>query len=151
VVVSPVVGVVDVSELGGAVVVTGVVDVVVVAAGVVEGVSVQPAAPAAPIVGVVDSASTVASVWVWVRPGGGFGVVVAFVLVFALVVAVGFAGGAVLWAVVALASTAAGLCAFFLTTTWRWITGWDTGAGRAGVEAIVVWMGGGAAWLATVW
>lgn len=69
--------VVDGSELGGAVLVAGVgggVDVVVVA------VEAAPALPAAATVGVVDCASTVASVWVCVRPGGTLGLVLASAL-----------------------------------------------------------------------
>lgn len=70
--------VVDGSELGGAALTGGVgagVDIVVVAE-----VGSAPAPPAAATVGVVDCGSTVASVWVMVRPGGTLGFVLALVL-----------------------------------------------------------------------
>lgn len=80
----------------------GVVVVVGVVAGALEVVSVHPALPAAPTVGVVDCASTVASVWVWVRPGGTLALALASVLP---VVAIGCLAGVlatVLWTVAAL-------------------------------------------------
>jgi hypothetical protein len=70
--------VLDGSELGGAALAGGVgagVDVVVVAE-----VGSVPALPAAATVGVVDCGRTVASVWVWVRPGGTLGFVLTLVL-----------------------------------------------------------------------
>jgi hypothetical protein len=84
------------SELGGggaALVVVGVVLVGVVLAGVVVVLVVlaAPELPAAATLGVVDCGSTVASVWVCVRPGGTLGLVLASVL--AVVGSVGFAGG----------------------------------------------------------
>ena len=155
VVVWPVVETVEVSELWGVVLGAGVeaVGAGVVATGVLEVVPVRPAVPVAATVGVVACASTVASVWVWVRPGGGGGGVgFALALAFTFVVAgvAGLAGVTVLCAVVAVVMAAAGLCAF-LTATWRWTTGRTTGAGGTGVAAIAVWVGTGAAWVATAW
>lgn len=112
VVVSPLVAVPG-SELWDGVVLDdedGVVDVV---AGVLEVVSVQPAVPAAPTVGVVDWASTVESVWVWVRPGGTVGLAFAFCLAFAAAVPVLALGSGlfkVLWAVLATFLAGAALC-----------------------------------------
>jgi hypothetical protein len=103
------------SELGGAgaglVAVTGVVVVLVVL--------VVPELPAAATVGVVDWPSTVASVWVWVRPGGTFGL--AFVL--PVVASVGLVAGlaTALCAVVAVFLGATFLAVCFTTTGW-WTT-----------------------------
>ena len=84
------------SELWGA----GVVLVVVVAvlAGVVVVVAVVltvPELPAAATVGVVGSARTVASVCVWVRPGGTLGLALALGCVLAASVVVGLVAGSV--------------------------------------------------------
>jgi hypothetical protein len=138
VVVSPVVEVSGLCEsvvVAGAVVVAGVVEVVV---------SLQPALPAAATVGVVDCASTVASVCVWVRPGGttGLGFVLpvlaticlagGLVTVLCAVVAAGLAGLAALAAALALWAG--------LTTAVRCTTA-CTGAGVAGVVGTEVWVG----------
>lgn len=121
------------SELGG-VVLAGVVEVVT---GTLEVASVHAAVPAAPTVGVVDCASTVASVWVWVRPGGGaagvgFAAFAAGVL--AVVGVVCLTGGAALCAVLVVLAGVGGLCAF-LTATWRCTTRWTTTGGGAGAGA----------------
>jgi hypothetical protein len=109
------------SELWGALVVEdeedGVVELVV--AGVVEVVSVQPEVPAAATVGVVDWASTVESVCVWIRPDGTVGLVFAFSLAFAAavpVVALTVCLFTVLCAVVAVVLAGEALCG--LTTGW---------------------------------
>jgi hypothetical protein len=79
------------SELWPDVVVEGDEDgvvVVLVVAEVLDVVSGQSAVPAAPTVDVVDWASTVASVWVWVRPGGTVALLLPLALVLAFVWAV---------------------------------------------------------------
>jgi hypothetical protein len=149
------------SELGDGVVVvvvSPVVDVsglcesvVVVGAGVVVGVvvvvvSLQPALPAAATVGVVDCASTVASVCVWVRPGGTTGL--GFVL--PVLATICLAGGlvTVLCAVVAAGlvglvglAALAGLAVWAGLTTAVWCTTACTGAVLAGVVGTDVWVG----------
>jgi hypothetical protein len=90
----------------------------------------HPAVPVDPVVvvaGVVAAASTVGSVWVWVRPAGGAGVVLAFVPVLVAAsppacLAVGLV--AVLCELVVAALSVAGL--------WRCVT-----AGRGG--AMLAW------------
>lgn len=139
-------GVVDV--LGSELVVSVVEPVVVVVVGVsllcigvvvVDGVEVagavlselvagQPVVPLAPVVvvaGIVEPASTVGSVWVWVRPAGGFGVVLVFGPAFVVATPPCLVGVlAVDLCVVDEALSAAGLCGWVTTAAWCWMRAW---------------------------
>jgi hypothetical protein len=153
-VVWPVVAVLDESVLAGVVlagvVLAGVVaGVEVVVAGALDVVSVQPAVPAAATVGVADCPSTVASVWVWVRPGGTLGLALASVL--PVVGAVGLAGvlATVLCALAAFGLVGLAFCVCLTTGVWCTTT-W-AGAGVAGVVGTEVWVGTDATALGVAW
>ena len=110
-----------VSVLVGSVVVgvvVGVEEVVVVdGASVVLvefGSVVAPAVPAAATLGVVDWPSTVGSVWVWVRPGRGVGLVFGLVAAPAVCLAVVLSAGFL--AVVAAFLAGAALCGCLTST-----------------------------------
>jgi hypothetical protein len=127
------------SELGGAGVVLVVVGDVLAGVVVVLVVPVVPELPAAATLGVADWASTVASVWVWVRPGGTLALALAFASVLPVVglvcLGIGLATG---WAALGFAGLALWGC--FTTTGWCTTT-WTAGAGAAVVGTAVVWLG----------
>jgi hypothetical protein len=115
VLVVPVVPVVVVSALGGADVVdapdeAGVVEAALESLQVLVVPVVVPVAGVVLAVGVVDWASTVASVWVCVRPGGGVFDLVASPLVVAVPVCLVAVLSGAFCAVVATVLVAAGLC-----------------------------------------
>lgn len=101
-------------------------DVEVVDGSLAEPLAGQPVVvPLVVVPGVVEPASTVGSVWVWVRPGGTFGAV--FVPIFTAPVPACLASGltcGLCWAV-ALALVAA-LCRWVTAATWS-IRVWTTG------------------------
>lgn len=147
--------VVVVSALWVGVVVGGVVLADVVVSELLAGQPVLALLGVVVAAGVVDPASTVESVCVWVRPGGSAGVVLAFVT--ALVVAVACLGAVLtagltagLCAVVATGFFGAGLCgviaarcSIFGRTAGAWVTVCAT-AGGLGIEA--TWLVVAAAW-----
>jgi len=143
--------VVVVSVLWVDAVVDGVVLADVVVSELVAGQPVLALLGVVVAAGVVDPASTVESVCVWVRPGGSTGVVLAFVP--ALVVAVSCLAAVLiagLCAVVATGFFGAGLCgviaarcSIFGRTAGAWVTVSATVAGL-GTEA--TWLVVAAAW-----
>lgn len=101
---------------------------------VLEVVPGQPVAAVGVVVCVLEPASTVASVCVWVRPGGALGAV--FVASFVVGVPVCLASGLTgALCVAALAFVVTGLCGW-TAAAWRWVRVWTIG-GWMGVVGTV--------------